>query len=143
MTRFQKLQKNVLRSIQKIFSFSFLKLIVKTDLAGYLENTLHIIKFWRFFYYNRLRDKIDTKHWLKHGDVSLVNAFYSLEGNNIEFPAGILQGAFFNAKNPRYMNFGAIGSVIGHEITHGFDDRGKQRNGQGKFLRPKKFSIKL
>ncbi len=99
--------------------------------SGYLENTLHIIRFWRFFYYNRLRDKIDSKHWIKHGDVSLVNAFYSLEGNNIEFPAGILQGAFFNAKNPRYMNFGAIGAVIGHEITHGFDDRGKQRNGQG------------
>ncbi len=64
--------------------------------------------------------------------VSVVNAAYSGDANNIEFPAGILQGVFFNANIPKYMNFGAIGSVIGHEITHGFDDKGKQRNGKGK-----------
>ena len=61
----------------------------------------------------------------------IVHAFYSLDGNNIEFPAGILQGVFFNEKLPRFYNFGAIGSVIGHEITHGFDDRGKQKNYKG------------
>ena len=97
----------------------------------YFENTLNIIKFWRAFYYNRLREKIDWNSWLQHTDVTVVNAFYSISANFFEFPAGILQGIFFNENIPRYMNFAAIGSIIGHEITHGFDDKGKQRNAKG------------
>ena len=59
---------------------------IKVTTTNYLENTLSIIKFWRVFYYNKLREKIDAKSWLKHGEVSVVNAFYSLDGNSIEFP---------------------------------------------------------
>lgn len=51
------------------------------------------------------------------------------------FPAGILQGSFFNSQAPKYVNFGAIGVVIGHEITHGFDDQGRRRNHEGNQFR--------
>ena len=102
----------------------------------YFENSLKLDRFWKAFKYNQLRVKIDPKSWLEHADVTEVNAFYSGNANYIEFPAGILQGVFYNAKIPNYMNYGGIGAVIGHEITHGFDDRGRQRNGQGRIVFP-------
>jgi endothelin-converting enzyme/putative endopeptidase len=55
-----------------------------------------------------------------------VDAYYNPQMNDINFPAGILQPPFFSRQNDDAMNFGGIGSVIGHEITHGFDDQGRQ-----------------
>ena len=60
-----------------------------------------------------------------------VNAYYQASRNDITFPAGILQVPFFDAKADEAYNYGAIGSVIGHEITHGFDDRGRKFDKQG------------
>merc|ERR1712123_265341 len=67
--------------------------------------------------------------WLMHP--AIVNAWYSPNHNTITFPAGILQPPFFKGGWPGYLNYGAMGMVIGHEITHGFDDQGRQYDGTG------------
>ena len=60
-----------------------------------------------------------------------VNAYYDPQMNNINFPAGILQPPFFDRTAPDAVNFGGIGAVIGHELTHGFDDEGRQFDAHG------------
>lgn len=62
----------------------------------------------------------------------LVNAYYNPTNNEIVFPAGILQPPFFSADQPMVMNFGGIGAVAGHELTHGFDDEGRKYDASGK-----------
>ena len=60
-----------------------------------------------------------------------VNAYYNPSMNDINFPAGILQPAFYDPKADLATNYGHIGAVIGHELTHGFDDQGSQFDGSG------------
>jgi putative endopeptidase len=60
-----------------------------------------------------------------------VNAFYSPQSNSINFPAGILQHPFFDPRRDIALNYGAAGMVIGHEMTHGFDDQGRKFDGNG------------
>ena len=60
-----------------------------------------------------------------------VNAYYDPLMNNINFPAGILQPPFYDNKMDDAVNFGGIGMVIGHELTHGFDDEGRQFDAKG------------
>ncbi|HYX19307.1 MAG TPA: M13 family metallopeptidase [Thermoanaerobaculia bacterium] len=60
-----------------------------------------------------------------------VNAYYSAQKNEIVFPAGILQPPFFDAQADDAVNYGAIGAVIGHEMTHGFDDQGRKFDAKG------------
>jgi putative endopeptidase len=62
-----------------------------------------------------------------------VNAYYSSQMNDINFPAGILQPPFFDHSQDDAVNYGSVGSVIGHELTHGFDDEGRQFDGKGNF----------
>jgi len=81
--------------------------------------------------WKKLREKVDKTDWKRHGAPAVVNAFYSSIENSIQFPAGILQGNFFGSDRPAYMNYGGIGWVIGHEITHGFDDQGRQYDSVG------------
>lgn len=60
-----------------------------------------------------------------------VNAFYSPQNNSINFPAGILQSPFFDPRRDMSLNYGGVGAVIGHEMTHGFDDQGRKFDGGG------------
>ncbi|MCC5915824.1 MAG: M13 family metallopeptidase [Cryomorphaceae bacterium] len=77
----------------------------------------------------RLGTAVDKSEWFMGAHV--VNAYYSPSFNEIVFPAGILQPPFFDAKADDAVNYGAIGGVIGHEFTHGFDDQGRKYNAFG------------
>ena len=77
----------------------------------------------------KLGQPVDEKEWTMTPPT--VNAYYDPSMNDINFPAGILQPPFFDAKIDPAVNFGGIGVVIGHEITHGFDDEGSQYDGHG------------
>lgn len=72
---------------------------------------------------------VDKSEWLMTPQT--VNAYYNPSTNEICFPAGILQAPFFFAKGDDALNYGAIGVVIGHEMTHGFDDQGRQYDKDG------------
>ena len=97
----------------------------------YYENVIKLQKFARTFEVNRLREKIDPKSWIEFQYITTVNAFYYGAINAIVFTSGILQGVFFSSNVPNYLNYGGIGCVVGHEITHGFDDRGRRRDYNG------------
>ncbi len=75
---------------------------------------------------------VDRSEWAYPPQV--INAYYDDSMNNINFLAGILQPPFFDATGPAAYNYGAIGAVIGHEITHGFDDQGSQFDGHGNLV---------
>ncbi|XP_031344609.1 neprilysin-2-like isoform X1 [Photinus pyralis] len=100
----------------------------------YLRTMLSLTLFGTEYSFKRLTMPVNKTEWITHGRPAVVNAFYSAIENSIQFPAGILQGVFFNNDRPRYMNYGAIGFVIGHEITHGFDDQGRQFDKDGNLV---------
>ncbi|PSN30408.1 Neprilysin-11 [Blattella germanica] len=78
---------------------------------------------------SKLRLSTDRSEWNTSPDV--VNAYYNPQTNSITFPAGILQPPFFSKRRPEALNYGSIGVVIGHEITHGFDDMGRMSDKYG------------
>jgi len=71
----------------------------------------------------------DKQKWGMTADT--VNAYYDPTRNQMVFPAGILQNPYFNASHPDALNYGGAGVIMGHELTHGFDNQGKDYNGQG------------
>ncbi|XP_008519227.1 neprilysin isoform X2 [Equus przewalskii] len=105
----------------------YLELNYKED--EYFENIIQNLKFSQNKQLKKLREKVDKDEWIS--GAAVVNAFYSSGRNQIVFPAGILQPPFFSAQQSNSLNYGGIGMVIGHEITHGFDDNGRNFNKDG------------
>jgi len=94
------------------------------DRASYVGNVLRATIFNFDYDIAKLARPVDRGEWLM--STPTVNAYYYPPRNEIVFPAGILQPPFFFADADAAVNYGAIGMVIGHEMTHGFDDQGSQ-----------------
>ncbi|MFT5684653.1 MAG: putative endopeptidase [Myxococcota bacterium] len=80
----------------------------------------------------QIGETVDLEEWLM--SPPSVNAYYHPIRAEMVFPAGILQPPFFSREHPMAMNFGGIGMVMGHELTHGFDDSGRKFNGHGQMV---------
>jgi putative endopeptidase len=82
------------------------------------------------FWLDQAGRPVDTGLW--YMSPQMVNAYYNPLANEIAFPAGILQPPFFSREYPQAMNYGAMGMVMGHEVSHGFDDEGRKFSASGK-----------
>ena len=97
---------------------------------SYFENMQECNRFWTAWHISHTAGKpVDRDDW--HMTPQTVNAYYNPTTNEICFPAGILQVPFFDPTADDAFNYGAIGVVIGHEMTHGFDDQGRRYDKDG------------
>lgn len=99
---------------------------------SYFENVLQANKFQVRDNLNKYGKPVDITEWGMYPQT--VNAYYNPLNNEIVFPAAILQPPFFDMDADDAVNYGAIGMVIGHEMTHGFDDQGKQFDANGNMV---------
>ena len=102
---------------------------VKVNRGQFVENMHSAAVYERNYNFAKLGKAVDEKEWGMTPPT--VNAYYNPFFNDINFPAGILQPPFFDPNMDLAVNFGGIGMVIGHEMTHGFDDQGSQFDAKG------------
>jgi putative endopeptidase len=100
--------------------------VKRDDLVG---NLLRAAEFQHQRYVRRSGGPVDKGEWLMTPQT--VNAYYNSTTNEITFPAAILRPPFYDMEADDAVNYGGIGAVIGHEISHGFDDSGRQFDGDG------------
>ena len=126
------------RAIEKLHTFNakigypdkwrdYSKLEIKED--SLYANMMRVSEFEDAFWLNKIGKEKDPTIWYMNAHE--VNAYYDPSSNEICFPAGILQYPFFDMSADDAFNYGAIGSVIGHEMTHGFDDSGRHFDKDG------------
>lgn len=106
---------------------SYRGLVIKAD--DYAGNVIRSNAFEHKRALKKLRGSIDRAEWFMYPQT--VNAYFAPNMNDIVFPAAILQPPFFDMQADDAINYGAIGAVIGHEITHGFDDEGSKFDAKG------------
>ena len=106
---------------------SYKGLVIRPD--DFAGNAMRVSEYEHRRALRRLGRPVDHKEWFMSPQT--VNAYCSFGLNDIVFPAAILQHPFFDVSADDAFNYGAIGSVIGHEITHGFDDQGCKFDGKG------------
>ncbi len=96
---------------------------------SYLDNVIEASRWYSMDNYRKMGKPVDKDEW--HMTPQTVNAYYNPTTNEICFPAAILQPPYFDPEADDALNYGAIGVVIGHEMTHGFDDSGRQYDKDG------------
>lgn len=127
------------RAIEKLDSFNakigypdkwrdYSKLKI-SDNESLFENMLRVAKFEDNFWLGKIGQENDPTLWYMNAHE--INAYYDPSTNEICFPAGILQYPFFDMNADDAFNYGAIGAIIGHEMTHGFDDSGRHFDKDG------------
>ncbi|MGZ3457898.1 MAG: M13 family metallopeptidase [Archangium sp.] len=102
---------------------------MKVERGSFLSSLLNASAFEQARQLAKIGKPVDKAEWLMSPPT--VNAYYEPHFNEIVFPAGILQPPFFNREATAAVNFGAMGMVVGHEMTHGFDDQGRQYDADG------------
>ncbi|XP_070502213.1 endothelin-converting enzyme homolog isoform X4 [Chironomus tepperi] len=102
---------------------------LEIDPKQYFDNNLKINTYNLKKNLERLDQPVNKTRWSMSPPT--VNAYYTPTKNQVVFPAGILQTPFYDAANPKSLNYGAIGVVVGHEITHAFDDQGREYDKYG------------
>lgn len=106
---------------------------VRIDPDKYFENTIGVLRYISHTEVARLGKPVNKTAW--DTTPAVVNAFYNRKKNQLSFPAGILQPPMYHRAYPKALNYGGIGVIIGHEVTHGVDDKGKLFDLNGNFRR--------
>ncbi|HLV24100.1 MAG TPA: M13 family metallopeptidase, partial [Moheibacter sp.] len=109
--------------------YSKLEIVSPSTEGAYYQNLLNIRKWAYNDKMSKIGKPVDKSEWGMSPQT--VNAYYNPSYNEIVFPAAILQPPFYNYKADAAINFGGMGAVIGHEMSHGFDDSGAQFDGEG------------
>jgi putative endopeptidase len=102
---------------------------VKITRESYLNNVHEATRFEFHRQLNKISKPVDRSEWQMTPPT--INAYYQPQLNSINFPAGILQPPYFDPSKEDAVNYGAVGIIIGHEITHGFDDQGRKFDAKG------------